>query len=84
MCSTGLRIQTKLRVLADPPAPLDAIPREALEAAGNLVTAAVLNLVNRQLVEAVGQDYELWAASADFRRARSDAILALEKQLVQA
>ena len=78
----GLKINTSLRVLADPPSPLDVVPREALEAAGNLVTSAVLSLVQKQLVDCVAKDYNSWASSADFRRARSDAILALEKELV--
>jgi len=70
-----VKSRTEITILADPPSPLDLLPRAALEGAGDVTTGAALRFIHGFMLNSIVSDYENWSGSPDFRRTRSAALM---------
>jgi len=65
---------TRIRILADPMAPLSLIPGPVLATTGNLATGAALKIIHSFMLDSILRDFNQWAASPEFRAGRAQAL----------
>eukprot|EP00884_Botryococcus_braunii_P001743 jgi/Botrbrau1/1156/Bobra.0162s0045.2 len=73
--SFGIRSESKVRVLVDPPPPFSFLPDQVLEATGKAVVHAALAALQSTFIRSLARDYGRWATDEKYRKQREDFAL---------